>query len=84
MNKDLQKKIKYGLNQIKINNDTTWFVPNRKFLNMSILEFVEFERERLKETSPDNLKYYYHYSNDAKTVPDNKLTQLSFFKDLEY
>lgn len=84
MNNYLNKKIKESLAMIKINNDTTWFVPNRKILNMSILEFVEFERARLAETTPDNPKYKHHYSNDAKTKPDNKPVQLSFFDDMEY
>ena len=84
MNKDLNKKIIEGLGMIKINNDTTWFVPNRKILNMSILEFVEFERARLSETTPDNPKYKHHYSNDAETKPVNKPVQISFFVELEY
>lgn len=85
LDKNLQKRIKEGLDMIKINDDTTWYVPNRKALKMSILEFAEFERARLNETNQDNPKYYNHYHNDkAKTKPDNKPIQLSFFDDMEY
>lgn len=84
MTNDLNKKIKDALDMIKINNDTTWYIPNRQMLKMSILEFVEFERARLLETNQDNPKYYYHYSSDAKIKPDNKPIQISFFEELEY
>lgn len=59
----MNQKIKQALELIQINDDCTWIVPNRSTLNMSIEEFVEFERARLAETGPHNPKYFNHYKN---------------------
>lgn len=56
-------KIKNALDLIEIRKDGTWIVPNRKSLNMTIEEFVEFERARLAETNALNPKYFNHYAN---------------------
>lgn len=78
-----------ALSQIKINNDTTWFVPNREWLekisHTKYVDFVWFERLRLMETNPNNAKYYNHYHNtNANTKPTNKPIQMSFFNGMEY
>ena len=60
----MNKKIQEALNFIKIDENGNWFVPNRKMLNMSIYEFIEFERARIAEFNDDkikNTKYKYHY-----------------------
>lgn len=69
-------KIKKALDLIEIRKDGTWIVPNRKSLNITIEEFVEFERARLNETGPNNPKYFNHYSNsngEVVTEEDLKL-----------
>ncbi len=48
----------------KIQDQGNWFVPNRKMLNMSMSEFIEFERARIEEFNNDdikNTKYKFHY-----------------------
>ena len=60
----MTKKIQEGLNLIKIDDQGNWFVPNRKMLNMSISEFIQFERARIAEFNDDKIKktkYKYHY-----------------------
>lgn len=60
----MNNKIKAALEQIKIDKNCNWFVPNRKMLNMTIEEFIEFERERLKEFEDEQIrrtKYKHHY-----------------------
>lgn len=61
-------KIKKALDLIEIRKDGTWIVPNRKSLNMTIEEFVEFERARLAETNALNPKYFNHYTNEFGEV----------------
>lgn len=61
-------KIKKALDLIEIRKDGTWIVPNRKSLNMTIEDFVEFERARLAETDPFNPKYFNHYANESGEV----------------
>ena len=43
---DVYKK-QEALNLIKIDDQGNWFVQNRKMLNMSISEFIQFERARM-------------------------------------
>ncbi len=67
----MNNKIKNALDMIKIDDQGNWFVPNRKMLNMSISEFIQFERKRIVEFNDDkikNTKYKYHYCsfNDLK------------------
>ena len=67
----MTKKIQEALNLIKIDDQGNWFVPNRKMLNMSMSEFIQFERARIAEFNDDkikNTKYKYHYCsfNDLK------------------
>ena len=60
----MNKKIKYALEQIKVDEQGNWFVPNRKMLNMTMEEFIEFERARLKEFEDEQIratKYKHHY-----------------------
>lgn len=83
------RNILFALFEIKINDDTTWFVPNRLWLekisHTKNVDFAWFERLRLFETTPDNPKYFNHYHNDkGKTKSDNKPIQISFFDGLEY
>lgn len=61
-------KIKKALDLIEIRKNGTWIVPNRKSLNMTIEEFVEFERARLNETDAFNPKYFNHYANEFGEV----------------
>lgn len=83
MEKSLKQRIKEGLDMIKINNDTTWVVPNRKTMNMSILEFVEFERARLLETNENNPKYWNHYHNKNALIKKREPEQLSLWTEEE-
>lgn len=60
----MNKKIKYALEQIKVDKDCNWFVPNKKMLNMTTEEFIKFERARLKEFDNEQIrttKYKHHY-----------------------
>ena len=60
----MNDKIQIVLKMIKIDENENWFVPNRKMLNMSISEFIQFERARIAEFNDDkikNTKYKYHY-----------------------
>ena len=60
----MNDKIQKALEMIKIDENGNWFVPNRKMLNMSISEFIQFERARIAEFNDDkikNTKYKYHY-----------------------
>lgn len=60
----MNQKIKEALSQIKCNSDMSWFVPNREMLNMSIKEFIEFERARILEFDDEkikNTKYKSHF-----------------------
>ena len=60
----MNDKIQIALKMIKIDENGNWFVPNRKMLNMSISEFIQFERARISEFNDDkikNTKYKYHY-----------------------
>ncbi|MBU3830953.1 MAG: hypothetical protein H9897_02250 [Candidatus Ureaplasma intestinipullorum] len=40
----MNDKIQKALEMIKIDENGNWFVPNRKMLNMSMSEFIQFER----------------------------------------
>lgn len=62
----MEKKISEALKQIKCNSDMSWFVPNREMLNMSLEEFIEFERARILEFDNEeikNTKYKSHYES---------------------
>lgn len=57
-------KIKNALKKIKIDDQGIWHVPNRKELNMSFDEFIEFERQRILEFYDEqkrSTKYKFHY-----------------------
>ena len=63
----MTKKIQEALNLIKIDDQGNWFVPNRKMLNMSMSEFIEFERARIEEFNNDdikNTKYKFHFQGE--------------------
>lgn len=60
----MEQKIKEALKKIKIDKNGNWYVPNRKMLNMTMEEFIEFERARIKEFEDEQIrenKYRYHY-----------------------
>lgn len=52
----MKKKINEALSQIKCNSDMSWFVPNREMLNMTLEEFIEFERARILEFDDEKIK----------------------------
>lgn len=59
-----QDKIDIMLNEIKIDKEGNWFIPNRKKFNLTISEFAEFERQRIAEfETKKDTKYKYHYDN---------------------
>ena len=61
----MEQKIKEALEQIKLDKHCNWFVPNRKMLNMTMEEFIEFERARIMEFRNEqtiNSKYREHYN----------------------
>ena len=63
----MTKKIQDALNLIKIDDQGNWFVPNRKMLNMSISEFIQFERARIAEFNNDDIKstkYKFHFQGE--------------------
>ena len=65
----MNDKIQKALEMIKIDENGNWFVPNRKMLNMSISEFIQFERARIVEFNDDkikNTKYKYHFQVEEK------------------
>lgn len=64
-----QNKIKKALEMIKIDQNGNWYVPNRKRLNMSMEEFIEFERQRIMEFFDEqkrDTKYKWHYAGFTK------------------
>lgn len=63
-----QNKIKKALKMIKIYQNGNWYVPNRKALNMSMEDFIEFERQRIMEFFNEQkreTKYKWHYEDDT-------------------
>lgn len=60
--------MKKYLDLIRIDQHCNWHVPNREILGLSIMEFAEFERQRLAEFNEFNKKgkYYYHYKGEEK------------------
>lgn len=61
----LQEKINIMLSEIRIDNKGNWIVPNRKRFNLTISEFVEFERQRIMEyETKKDTKYKYHYEGE--------------------
>ncbi len=61
----MNDKIQKALEMIEVDENGNWFVPNRKMLNMSMSEFIQFERARIAEFNDDKIKktkYKYHYS----------------------
>lgn len=77
-----------ALSEIKINNDTTWFVPNRDWFNKRYnfdIDFSWYERLRLLQTGPNNPKYQNHYSDFGEyKSPQKKPIQMSWFDEMEY
>lgn len=79
-------KIENGLSLIKVDEHGNWFVPNRKNLNMTISEFIEFERKRILEFENEqikNTKYKYHFMGEKEymdLLKDKKETKT--FKDI--
>ncbi len=59
-----KRKIKKHLQKIKINEDNTWYVPNRKQLKLSLNEFIEFERMRITSTEKQKKKKYKNHYQD--------------------
>lgn len=58
----LKERISAALDLIKIDNEGWWFIPSRGMLNMTIEEFIEFDRARIIETKQKKTtKYKYHY-----------------------
>lgn len=60
----MDPKIKAALKTIKVDKLGNWYVPNRQQLNMTILEFANFERARLMEFENEEIratKYKHHY-----------------------
>lgn len=77
----MKQKIRKALEKIYIFPCGHWYVPNRKELNMSVKEFIEFERYRLNEFSNDKIKmekYKYHYDIGQKDLFRNKNCEVCY------